>query len=168
MALSQSTLSSGIAAMSPTLTEADAIQSFVTAWDNYFAGSSVAGIAATPGSYAAGLAALQAGLTGLSTPNAGSTIIQAGLTAFWGAIAALPTAIWITAPIVLIPPIVPPVSLATLAPALDAVFLAATTGSLSLQDAADQIATVLHSSAGLGALVPGSIPPVPPAPLPIL
>lgn len=168
MALSDSTLSAGLAALEPTLTEQDAIDAIVAAWSDYFAESTVNGVTATPGSFDAGLSAMSAAMVGLSEANAGSALIQAGITAFWAAIAALATSIWVTAPVVLVPPIVPPPGLAALAPALDAVFLAITESSGTLQDAADQLAAVIHASAGLGALVPGSVPPAPPAPLPIL
>lgn len=168
MALSDSTLASGLEALVPVDDEADAIQAIVDAWDSYFAESSVNGITATPGSYAAGLSAMQSALTGISATGAGSAILTAGVTAFWAAIAGLATTIWVTAPIVLVPPIVPPVGLAALPVALEAAFAANTSGSSSLADSAATVALALHTNGGLGALVPGSVPPVPPAPLPIL
>ena len=168
MALSDSTLASGLEALVPVDDEADAIQAIVDAWDSYFAESRVNGITATPGSYAAGLSAMQSALTGISATGAGSAILTAGVTAFWAAIAGLATTIWVTAPIVLVPPIVPPVGLAALPVALEAAFAANTSGSSSLADSAATVALALHTNGGLGALVPGSVPPVPPAPLPIL
>ena len=47
-------------------------------------------------------------------------------------------------------------------------FAANTSGSGSLADSAATVALAIHTSGGLGALVPGSVPPAPPAPLPIL
>jgi len=154
--------------MTPVETEAEAIANFVSAWDAYFAGASVNGVPATPGSYAAGLAAMQGAMTGLSAPNGGSVAIQAGITAFWSAIAGLATGIWLTAPVVLVPPIVPPPGLGGISAALTSVFTSNTSGSVDLATAANNVAAALHSSGGLGALVPGSVPPAPPAPLPIL
>lgn len=168
MALSDSTLASGLEALVPVDDEADAIQAIVDAWSAYFAESTVAGIQATPGSFDAGLSAMQSALTGISATGAGSVVLTAGITAFWTAIAGLATSIWITAPIVLVPPIVPPVGLAALPAALEAAFAANTSGSASLADSAATVALALHTNGGLGALVPGSVPPTPPAPLPIL
>jgi hypothetical protein len=168
MALSDSTLASGLEALVPVDDEADAIQAIVDAWDSYFAESSVNGVTATPGSYAAGLSAMQSAMVGISADGAGSASLVAGVTAFWTAIAGLATSIWITAPVVLVPPIVPPVGLAALQAALEAAFAANTSGSASLADSAATVALALHTNGGLGALVPGSVPPTPPAPLPIL
>jgi hypothetical protein len=107
-------------------------------------------------------------LVGMSAPSAGAASIAAAVTAFWVAIAPLATAIWITAPIVLVPPIVPPAGLPGLAATLASVFASNTAGQLSLTQAAQSIAAALHASGGIGALVPGSVLPTPPAPLPIL
>lgn len=168
MTLSASTLASGLEALTPTTSEATAISRFVDAWDDYFAGATVSGVSVTPGSYSAGLSAMSAAMVGMTATNAGATSIQAGVTAFWTAILALPTSLWITAPIVLVPPIVPPPGLATVAAGLTAVFGSNLAGELNLADACSAVATSLHGTAGLGALVPGSVPPAPPVPLPIL
>lgn len=168
MALSDSTLASGLEALVPGDDEADAIQAIVDAWGAYFGESTVAGASAVPGSFDAGLAAMQSALVGMSSSGAGSASLTAGVTAFWTAIAGLATSIWVTAPIVLVPPIVPPVGLAALQAALEAAFAANTSGSASLADSAATVALALHTNGGLGALVPGSVPPAPPAPLPIL
>lgn len=168
MALSDSTLTSGLEALVPVDAEADAIQAIVDAWSAYFAESTVNGVTATPGSFDAGLSAMQSAMVGISADGAGSASLVAGVTAFWSAIASLATSIWITAPVVLVPPIVPPVGLAALQAALEAAFAANTSGSASLADSAATVALALHTNDGLGALVPGSVPPTPPAPLPIL
>jgi hypothetical protein len=168
MALVQATLSSGLANMTPTGSEATAISNFVTVWDNYWSNASVLGVTATPGSYAAGLSAMQGALSGLSASGAAAGKIQSGIQAFWTAIAASASAIFIVAPTVLVPPITPPPGIAGIAAALAAAFGAATAGSLSLADAADAVATALHTAGGLGAVVSGSVVPAPPAPIPIL
>lgn len=168
MALSDSTLASGLEALVPVDDEADAIQAIVDAWSAYFAESTVNGVTATPGSFDAGLSAMQSAMVGISADGAGSASLVAGVTAFWSAIASLATSIWITAPVVLVSPIVPPAGLAALQAALEAAFVANTAGSASLADSAATVALALHTNGGLGALVPGSVPPTPPAPLPIL
>jgi hypothetical protein len=154
--------------MAPGPSEATAAAALVAAWDAYFAESSVNGIPATPGAYSAGSAAMLGALTGMSAPGGGAAAIAAGVTAFWGAIASLPTPIWITAPIVLVPPIVPPPGLGGMVGALTAAFAANTASKAPLPAAAATIAAAMHGSGGVGATVPGSVPPAPPAPLPIL
>jgi hypothetical protein len=74
---------------------------------------------------------------------------------------------WVTAPIVLVPPIVPPAGLGGLQAALEAVFASNLAGELSLADAASAVAGAIHT-ANQGATVPGSVPPAAPAPIPIL
>lgn len=168
MALVQATLKSGLEAMSATDSEATSIQRFVDAWDDYWAGASVAGVPANAGTYSAGLSAMQGAMSGMSTSGAGAAKIQAGITAFWGAIAQSPTTIWTTAPITLVPPITPPPGLSGIAAALTSTFATNTSGSLSLSDSAAAVAAVLHSAGGFGAVVSGSVIPAPPAPIPIM
>ena len=167
MPMAAATLASGLAGMAPVETDAEAISNFVSAWDAYFGQSQVGAVVATPGSYATGLAAMQSSMAGMSSDGAAAAAIQSGITAFWSTIAPLATAIWITAPIVLVPPIVPPAGLAGISAAVSAAFAANTVGSASLSDSANAVATAIHA-ANLGAVVPGSVPPAPPAPLPIL
>jgi hypothetical protein len=162
------TLATELETLTPTGSEATAISRLVDAWEVYWGGATVNGIAATPGSFSAGLSAMAGALVGLSAPNAGAAKIAAGVSAFWSAVAPLATAIWITAPIVLVPPIVPPPTLGALSAALSAVFASNTSSGLTLAQACQQIASVMHTNGGIGALVPGSVPPTPPAPLPIL
>lgn len=168
MTLSVSTLADGLEALEPTESESAAISAIVAAWDSYFAGATVNGVAATPGSYAAGLSAMQSALAGMSADGAGAAKLAAAVTAFWSGIAALATTIWVTAPVVLVPPIVPPPGLGSLAAALGSAFAASASGSSSLADSAAAVAAALHASGGLGAIVPGSVPPAAPAPLPVL
>lgn len=168
MTLSAATLATELENLTPTTSEATAIQRLVDAWEAYFAQSSVNGITATPGSFNAGLTAMSGAMAGLSLTNNGSTAIQSGVTAFWAAIAGLATTIWITAPVVLVPPIVPPPTLTAVAASLDVTFANNLASELNLSDAALAVATTLHTTAGLGAVVPGSVPPAAPVPLPIL
>lgn len=168
MTLSAATLSAGLQSLEPSSSEAVAITRLTDAWESYFLGAAVAGAALAGASITPGLAAFSGALVGMSAPGAGATSIAAAVTAFWAAQAGAATAMWITAPIVLVPPIVPPPPLPALASALVPVFASNTAGSLSLVASCDAIAAVLHSSGGVGALVLGSVPPSPPTPIPVL
>lgn len=168
MPLLSTTLATELETLEPSASEAVAISRLVDAWEVYWGDATVNGIAATPGSFGAGLSAMSAALVGMSAPGAGAAAIAAGVSAFWTAVAPLATAIWITAPIVLVPPITPPTLLGSLSAALTATFASNTVGELTLAQAAQQIAAVMHANGGIGAFVPGSVLPAPPAPLPIL
>lgn len=167
MAMIPSIMASGLSAMAPTMSEAAVIQAITSAWRSYFTLAAVGVTPAIPAAFEPGIAAMQGALVGISAPAPGVAALklQAGVLAFWGAITALPTAIWVTAPIVLIPPIVPPPGIGGISAALSGVFSVNTNTLIS---AANSIAGILHSNGGIGALVPGSVPPAPPAPLPIL
>lgn len=161
MTLTASTLEAALASLTPTASEATAIERLVDAWESYFAEATVSGAPLVAGSLSAGLSALGAGLVGLSAPGAAAAKIAAATAAFWSAQAGLATSMWVTAPVVLVPPIVPPPGLGGLEAALDAVFAA---GPYELDDALGAIAAAWHA-ASTGATVPGSVPPAPPAPL---
>lgn len=168
MALVSSVLASGLAALVPAQTEAEAVTRIVDAWDAYFAGASVNGIPAVSGSYAAGLTAMQGALSGISVANAGAQKLQDGILAFWNAIVGLAPSIWITAPVVLVPPAIAPPGISGIAAALTPVFASNTSSNADLVTATNSIATVLHTNGGLGGLVNGSVPPASPVPIPIL
>src|SRR4051812_33667517 len=122
MALLANTLAGQLENLTPTDTEASAISAFVDAWEAYWGSASVNAIGATPGSFAAGLSAMAGALVGMSAPNAGAAKLASAVSAFWSAVAPLATAIWITAPIVLVPPVVPPAGLPGLAATLASTF----------------------------------------------
>ena len=161
MTLSAAALESALGSLTPTISEATAIARLVDAWEEYFGDATVSGAPLVPGSVAGGLSAMAAALVGLSAPGAAAAKIAAGTSAFWSTQAALATAMWVTAPVVLVPPIVPPPGLASLSSTLAAVFAA---GPYDIHDAMGHIASAWHA-ASTGALVPGSVPPAPPAPL---
>lgn len=167
MALLSATLSSALQAMTPTSSEATARQRFADAWETYFLGATVAGAPLVGTSISTGLSALASALVGMSATGAGPAALAAGVSAFWTAQLGLATSMWITAPIVLVPPIVVPPGLAGLSAALTSTFNSNRAGGLSLVQACDAIAATIHA-ASTGAVVPGSVPPAPPAPLPIL
>lgn len=161
MTLTAATLESALGALLPTASEAEAITRLVSAWESYFGEATVNGAPLTPGSISGGLSAMAAAMVGLSAPDAAAGKIAAGTATFWSTQASLATAMWVTAPVVLVPPIVTPPGLGSLESALDAVF---TAGPYTLADALHDIAGAWHA-ASTGAIVPGSVPPAPPAPL---
>jgi hypothetical protein len=161
LTLSAATLESELASLVPTSSEATAINRLVSAWQAYFGEATVSGAPLVPASISGGLSAMAAAMVGLSAPGAAAGKIAAGASAFWSTQAGLATTMWVTAPVVLVPPIVPPPGLASLSSALAAVFAA---GPYDLDEALNQIASAWHA-ASTGATVPGSVPPAPPAPL---
>lgn len=167
MALTSATLSSALQAMTPTSSEATARQRFADAWEDYFLGATVNGAPLVGSSISGGLSALAAALVGMSATGAGPSALAAGVNAFWTAQLGLATSMWITAPVVLVPPIVPPAGLAGLSAALTSTFTSNRAGGLSLAAACDALAATLHA-ASTGGIVPGSVLPAPPAPIPIL
>ncbi len=168
MPLNLDTLANGLAEMTPTTVEQIARVRLTSAWRVYFAGSTVAGAPAVPAAFEPAVQAFSAALVGMSSSGAAVAVLAAAFGQFWTTLAPLATTVWITAPIVLVPPVTPPPGLAGLSASLSAVFSANLAGRRSLADAAQALAGVLHSGAGLGAIVLGSVPPAPPAPLPVL
>lgn len=141
MAMLSTTLANGLKLMTPTTDENVAINRFASAWENYFYGAAVGGIAATPGTLSAATTALKAAMIGLKT--LGATAIQSGIVAFWGVVATAAPSIWIT-----VPPCTgatPPPTLATIASALTTVFASNKAAQLNLDAAATAIATSLHT-----------------------
>lgn len=167
MALTSSTLSTALQTMTPTASEATARQRFADAFETYFLGAAVNGAPLVGSSISAGLSALASALVGMSATGAGPAKLAAGVNAFWTAQLSLATSMWITAPVVLVPPIVAPAGLAGLSAALTSTFNSNRAGGLTLAQACDAIAAVIHTACS-GGVVPGSVPPAPPAPLPIL
>lgn len=167
MPLVSATLASGLEALVPTNDEAEAIQRIVDAWEGYFDGSQLGPAAAVPGSYAAALAALQAGLTGMSAANAAANAFQTGLTAFWATIAPLAAAVWPqTPPPVTTPPATPPPTLGGVAALLQAQWTADAAAGVDLATSAQNMATILHTNAGLGGIGIITFPGPPPVPTP--
>lgn len=131
-------------------TEAAARAAWASAWTAYFYGAAAGAVPVTPGSLAGAQAAMDAGMTGLST--AGAIAIQTGLAAFWGAVVAGAAAVFPSATLV-----TPPPGLGIVSAALLPVFLANTSTSAGKETALLAIATALHGVAGLGgtATLPG-------------
>lgn len=169
MPLVAATLASGLEALTPTTVEADAIQAIVDAWESYFDGSQLGPASAVPGSYSAALAALTAGLIGMSAPNATATAFQTGLTAFWATLAPLAAVVWPqTPPPVTTPPATPPPTLGGVAALLQAQWAADAAAGVDLPTSAQNMATILHANAGIGGICVIFTPPAASVPTPIL
>ncbi len=152
MALSDSELADGLENMTPTASEAVAVDALAAAFENYFYDATVMSILVQPGTLSAAKAAMAAALSGMSSTGAGATKIQDGVAAFWVAVSAASSSIW-AVPGFVVAPAIPPVAILGLADALTAVLAASTAANLSLSDAATAAATVLHASGGLGGTV---------------
>jgi len=166
--LNPNTLASGLESMTPTADEPSAIAAFANAWSTYFAGATASGAPAVPGSFTPGIAAMRAAMVGFSAPNAGAPGIQAGITAFWGAIATLASVIWVLAPAVVLAAVTPPPGLGAIAADLLTLFPQNLAANLSLHDAATAIAAKLHTDGGTGALATGASASGVPVSLPVL
>lgn len=158
MPLLAPTLASELEAMVPVGTEVEAINNFVGAWEGYFANASVAGVPTMAGSLTAAATAMRGALVGMSSAGAGATALQAGITAFWGAVVGSAATIWVLAPPVT--SATPPPGLGGMGVALEAAFLANINGGLSLTASVTNIANVLHPLQIGGIAVQTGAPPV--------
>ncbi len=152
MPLSSSTLGSELAKMTPVETEVEAITNFTNAWEIYFKDASILGIPTTSGTLTPAITTMKVAMIGMSIT--GAAAIQSGIVQFWTTITPLAPTIWITVPTVA--SITPPTGLNGIAAALTSVFLANTTGGLSLIDSANAIAAVIHplQLGGIAAITP--------------
>jgi len=139
------------AEITATDTESTARQAWADAWLEYFTDAQIAvpSLPILTAALDATRDVMRDAMTGLSTT--GAAAIQAGLVAWWGAMAAAPSAYFTGATV-----ITPPTGIASIATGLATVFAANTTAALSLEDSADAIAGVMHTANALGtATFPG-------------
>lgn len=167
MPLLTNTLAGGLENMTPTGDEPSAIAAFSNAWSTYFAGASVSGVPAVPGSFNPGITAMRSAMVGFSAQDAGAAGIQAGITAFWGAIATLASTIWVV-PAVALAAVTPPPGLSVIAGDLLTLFAQNLAAKLSLHDAATAIALKLHTDGGTGAFATGVSASGAPVSLPVV
>lgn len=163
MALSSSTLASGLEALAPTDSEATAIDRIATAWDDYFQAATVQD-EPIGASTASAKSAMASAMSGLSAANAAASKIQDGIGAYWTALIPLAPSLWV------LPPNVTslqsaPTTISGIASALQAVFDANRSAGNSLETSAAAVASSLHSNGGLGGLVTLT-PPPPASPIP--
>lgn len=155
MAMAQATLAAELQNLTPVITEAEAIANWVDAYGAFAAEAE----AATPileDGIDLGKDAMATAMVGMSADGQASTKIEAGIQAFWGAVATGLTSSFAGATAITPPPH------AGLKGALDSTFLANTSGAVSLEDATDAIATVLHGLAIVGGTVTTPGPTVTP------
>lgn len=142
MPLSDSALASDLdAAVSLVTTEPEAIDAWGDTIGAWFEAATANGSPAAPAGVAPATAALKSGLVGLST--AGAPAIVAGITAFWGAL--VPATVFPPATV-----IVPPPTIATMGPALLAVFASNVASGASQSSALAAIATVIYTNGFVG------------------
>lgn len=161
MAMSQTTLKDEMVAMGLFGTEADAIDTWTAAWSAYFADAETNGIPVTPASLPTAESAMAGALAGMSASGAGAQKIQDGITAWWGAVAAVP-ADFFTGSIL----ITPPPGLSGIKDALQTKFDENRDGKVTEDAAYNAIAGVLHP-ANLGGIATFPGAPTPPT-FPIL
>jgi len=146
--LVQATLKAQLVAnMTSASSEADGIAHFVAAYGNYAAGAVAAPSPLTPLGLAAGQAAMQPAMVGVSIAGAGAAKIVAGVTAFWVGVAAGLAASFAGA-IAIVPP-----SMAGLPATLAAAFAANAAEGASLDAAMDRIAAAIHAQTIIGGVV---------------
>lgn len=140
--------------------EPGAIKAWADAWLQYF-GVASAGVPVNQKALKGNpLRALQGGLVGMSAPGGGPASIQKAITAFWGALAASPAAVFPAALIV-----IPPPGLSGIATAILGIISSNTSGNLPVPTAYLNLATAIHGcNVGGTATFPGT----PPIVLPII
>jgi hypothetical protein len=142
----QPTLASELEGMTPTDSEATAIQNLVTAYGNY-AQAATALSPLLPAGLQLGKTAMQAALTGMSSPGAALASVPAAIIAFWAAVAGGLAASFAGATVIVPPP------QATLISDFPSIMAANKSGSLSLAAAAAAVATSWHTNAIVGGTV---------------
>lgn len=139
MTTTQAKLASELAALVPTGQEAEAAERLALAYAVYAADAE----AATPileAGVEAGQAAMEAALVGMSAPGAGAVKLEAGVKAFWAAVALGLATSFAGATAITPPPFT------GLALAIQATFDANLAGGASLEDAADALAATIHAA----------------------
>jgi hypothetical protein len=129
--------------MVPAATEAEGIDNFATAFENYFAGSTVSGVTAAQSQLGPATDALKLAMSGLANVD-GAAAMAAGVSAFWSTLSGLAAVVWVVVPV--LASTTPPPGLAGLQAALAVTGAANIAGGLSLVDAADAMATTIHAS----------------------
>lgn len=146
--------------MVPTVLEATAAAALANAWAAYYQGASVSGVPV--GNIASAKSAFQSALTGMSAPNAFAAKATAAVNAFWGVIVPAGATLWIVPGFTTIL-ITPPPSIASITAALLTLFANNSVNpAVTLAQAANDIATILHTSGGLGGIA--TLQPIAPGP----
>jgi len=144
MAMLAATLATGLAGMTPTDSEAAAIDALTAAWESYFSTAAAGPVPYTavpvpPETIAPELIAFKSALTGMSADGAGAQKIQDAMTAFWSGMipaAAFAASTAITAP----------TDLSAVVAALAADFISNKDENKTLPEAAAIIAATMHTN----------------------
>jgi len=163
MVLTANKLASELEAMVPVDTEAEGIDNFATAFENYFYDAVVTAIPVNPLSLTNSTNALKGSMTGANVDAAAA--IQEGIIAFWEQVAVDFALIWTTAPVLIA--VDPPTGLGGIAAALNPVFTSNKDLELDLAASVAQIAAALHPTQ-LGGIATLGPPPPAGTPAPIL
>ncbi len=155
--MSQSVLASALATLQPTDTEATAVARLTDAYATFAADAIAGAIPITPAGVALGRAAMLPALTGISSPDAGATILVSATQAFWVAVVSGLSASFATATAIIPPPH------AGLLSALLSVFAANVDSQASVDDALNAVAGAFFAQAIIGGTItvpPGTVLPI--------
>lgn len=144
MPLIPTVLASGIEKIEDSESEAQAIQRWADAWNDYMSSAAAGAVPLSPSAAGVARAAMLQSMTGLSTT--GAAAIQSGITAYWGTLAGM-AAIAFTGATAL----TPPPGLGGIAAILLGVFSTNVVDQAPRPVAAQKIGTALHS-ANLGGI----------------
>ena len=151
MPFSVSTLAQGLEDVGVVDNVADAVDGFVSAWEDYFLESTP-----PPGTITTGLTSMRgAMLATYNLPGQGPSAIQAGIVAFWSALSAAPSAVYTGATV-----ITPPAGLSGLSATLLTVGTANVTQENNAQTSTTNIATAINTANALGSFTLPGPPPV--------
>jgi len=166
MPLDPGILGTGLGALEPVDTEAEGIDNFMTAWEDYFSLASVSGVPTGAGSLNGALSTMRGAMTGVGNQDAAANIIQAAITAFWGVVAGAAPSIWVP-PNPVVSATVPP-GLGNIGTTIQGIFDSNTAGKLELAVCAVNVANALHPLQLGGIAITQPPPPSGPVPVPIL
>ena len=153
----QATLANELKSLKPTNIELEAAQALTNAYGVFASAAAGSGIPISPAGVESGKTAMLSALTGMSAPGAGTTAIPTAVIAFWTAVCG-GFAVSFIGSIASTPP-----PHASIASAFAALMSANTAGKVSLDDAANSMATIMYADAIIGGIV--VLPPSVPGPI---
>ena len=159
MALLPATLSAElIANLDNFETEADASVAWADSFDTYFQAALAGPVPVAPGTTVNARDAMEGALGGMQADNMGSTILVAGITAYWAQLSVDASSVFLLSTAT-----TPPLGLGGLKILLDTNFVANTAGMVAKEAALTTIANTIHTAQSGGIAVfpvpPGGIGP---------
>lgn len=139
MAMSQATLKSELVNMVLYSEESAAVAAWAAAWSAYFSDAESNSIPINPSGLPAAESAMAAALLGMSGSGAGAGVLQSAIQSWWNVLIASPLQYWPGCTL-----ITPPPGLGGISSALQPVFDANTSGSVTEEQAYDAISAVFH------------------------